>query len=165
MLITTAEQHIDFLRNHVLETVESTFRNNQLLFGFMTAAQATEIMGSYLDDKPLRAKQQSLKRFSLAINRLFPQAYYDANNDNFLYFQLRACMTHMFLPTARLSLNSGKGTKEKPHLFELDGVLYLYSEEYLRDFRYAISNLERRIKEGRIKLKTLSAGELNDSVN
>lgn len=165
MLISGQEQHIEFLRKHVLETVESTFNNSQLLFGFMTAAQAIEIMGSYLDDKPMRAKQQSLKRFSLAINRLFPQAYYDANYNNFLYNQLRACMTHMFLPTARLSLNAGKGTKEKPHLCIYDGVMYLYSEDFLRDFRYAVSNLDRRIIEGRIKLKNISAGEINDSPN
>lgn len=165
MLIIGAEQHIEFLRTHVLGTVESTFSNNQLLFGFMTAAQAIEIMGSYLDDKPVRAKQQSLKRFTLAINRLFPQIYYDANNDNFLYYQLRACMTHMFLPTARLSLNAGKGAKEKPHLCVSNGVMYLYSEDFLRDFRYAVSNLEKRIVEGRLKLKNISAGEINDSSN
>lgn len=161
MLISSPEQHIEFLEKQVLGSVKKTFDDNQLLFGFMVMGQAIEIMGSYLDDKPMRAKQQSLKRFSIAINRLFPKAYRDANQSSFLYYQLRACMTHMFVPTARLSLNAGRQTKEKPHLYVKEGVMYLYSEDFLADFTSAVQNLQNRISAGKLKLKNISSGEIN----
>jgi hypothetical protein len=162
MLISTPEQHIEFLQKQVLGSVKKTFDDNQLLFGFMVMGQAIEILGSYLDDKPMRAKQQSLKRFSIAINRLFPKTYRDANQSSFLYYQLRSCMTHMFVPTARLSLNTGKQTKEKPHLCFKEGVMYLYSEEFLMDFTSAVVNLQNKISTGKLKLKNISSGEINN---
>lgn len=162
MYISTSEQHIDFLKNTVLKGVENAFENNQLIFGFMSLAQAIEILGAYLDDKPLRAKKQSLKRFSLAINRLFPKEYSKANDKNFLYYQLRACMTHFFIPTSRLSLNFGAGTKEKPHLAVIDGVMYLYYKNLFADFRQAVLILEKRILDGKLKLKPISLGKVND---
>ncbi|HNY44252.1 MAG: hypothetical protein QM212_04045 [Bacteroidota bacterium] len=162
MYISTSEQHIEFLKNTVLKGVENAFENNQLIFGFMSLAQAIEILGAYLDDKPLRAKKQSLKRFSLAINRLFPKEYSKANDKNFLYYQLRACMTHFFIPTSRLSLNLGRDNKEKPHLSVIDGVMLIYHENLLTDFRFAVSILEKRILEGKLKLKPISFGKVND---
>ena len=162
MLISSLEDHIYFLKNTVLKNVETAFENNQILFGFMTVAQAIEILGAYLDDKPLRAKRQSLKRFSLAINLLFPKEYYLANNKNFLYYQLRACMTHFFIPSAKLSLNFGKDNKEKPHLSIKNGIMYLYHENFLKDFQIAVSKLEKRILERKLKLKSISIGEIND---
>jgi hypothetical protein len=161
MLISTPEQHVEFLQNQVLGSVKKTFDDKQLIFGFMVMGQAIEILGSYLDDKPMRAKQQSLKRFSTAINRLFPPNYRVANDGYFLYYQLRACMTHMFVPTAKLSLNYGMQTKEKPHLCFKEGVMYLYSENFFTDFQSAVSNLQNRILSNKIKLKNISSGDIN----
>jgi len=161
MLISGSDQHIEFLKNQVLGSVKKTFDDNQLLFGFMVLGQAIEIMGAYLDDKPLRAKQQSFKRFSFAINRLFPPQYRKANEAGFLYYQMRACMTHMFIPTAKLSLNSGTASKEKPHLFVSEGVMYLYAEDIIFDFELAVKNLISKIESGKSKLKNISSGEIN----
>ncbi len=163
MQIVTKNEHIEFLRNKVLFNVKTAFLNEQIMFGFMTAAQAIEILGAYLDSKPLRAKQQSLKRFGLAISRLFPKEYYYANENNFLYYQLRACMTHFFIPTSHVSLNSGFSKNEKPHLSKKNGVLYLYSENFFLDFQNAVLELEKKILNNKIKLKPISIGEINES--
>lgn len=163
MTISTSEQHLEFLNDHVLGAVKKTFDNNQIFFGFMVLGQAIEILGSYLDDKPMRAKQQSLKRFSIAINRLFPPKYREANESSFLYYQLRACMTHMFVPTAKLNLISGKQNKEKPHLSISNGVMSIYSEDFLTDFTLAVSSLQKRISDKKLRLKTISAGEIDSN--
>ncbi|MDD3860040.1 MAG: hypothetical protein PHW83_07570 [Bacteroidales bacterium] len=162
MLIITKDQHIEFLQQQVYKSVKKVFDDNQLIFGFMLMSQATEILGSYLDDKPLRAKQQSYKRYCLAINKLYPSIYVNANKNGFLYYQLRACMTHLFIPTARLSLNSGRQTKEKPHLSITNGVMFLYSDDFFDDFRKAIEKLISLIKSDKIKLKSISSGQINE---
>ncbi|HNQ68441.1 MAG TPA: hypothetical protein PKN32_08685 [Bacteroidales bacterium] len=162
MLIITKEQHVEFLREHVFQSVKKVVDDNQLIFGFMLMSQATEILGSYLDDKPIRAKQQSLNRYCLAINKLYPPAYANANKKGFLYYQLRACMTHMFIPTARLSLNTGRQTKEKLHLSISNEVMYLYSDNFFYDFQNAIEKLINLIMSDKIKLKSISSGQINE---
>lgn len=162
MQIISKEQHIEFLQKQVMQSVKKVFDDNQLVFGFMLMAQATEILGSYLDYKPFRAKQQSFKRYCLSINKLFPYEYSKANDKGFLYYQLRACMTHMFIPTERISLNSGWQSKEKPHLSISNEVMYLYSEDFFKDFQNAIEKLISLISSDKIKLKVISSGKINN---
>jgi hypothetical protein len=162
MLISTKEQHIEFIQKNILDTIKKALDDNQVLFGLMLMGQAIEILGAYLDNKPLRAKQQSSKRFELAIYKLFPDKYKKVNNKNFLYYQLRTCLIHMFIPTDKISLNKGYETKTSFHLsFEKD-TLIVYAGNFYEDMQIATYKLIRLINSGKIKLKKLSAGEINE---
>jgi len=165
MLIISKEQHIEFLQKQVLQSVRKVIDDNQMIFGFMIMSQAIEILGSYLDDKPFRAKQQSLKRFCLAINRLYPASYIHANKKGFLYFQLRACMTHMFIPTSKILLQAGYQTKEKPHLSFTNEVMILYSEDFFYAFKAAIEKVINLIISDKVKLKSISTAQIDYDIN
>jgi len=163
MLITTAEEHIDFLQNNLLLPIRKILDSSDSVFGFMVMGQAIEILGSYLDNKPMRAQRQSALRFSAALYRLFPSKYSMTNRKNLLYIQLRSILTHTFIPTGNLSLNFGLDTKEKHHLQFVNDVLYLYSENLYSDLEKAVNKLIIMINDNRIKLKKLSTGEINSN--
>ncbi|MDL2261944.1 hypothetical protein LJC11_00380 [Bacteroidales bacterium OttesenSCG-928-I21] len=161
MLIQTKEQHIEFLQNSVLNSIKKiVIDQEQTLFGFMLIGQAVEILGSYLDDKPLRVKRQSSKRFELAINRLFPAEYRKINKSNFLYYQLRTFLTHTFIPSGKLVLKNGKSTTGNSHLSYKDGLLILYIKNFYTDLEIAVNKLIELINSDKIRLKKISAGEV-----
>ncbi len=165
MIINTPEEHIQFLENNLLIPISKVLDSHDSVFGFMLMGQAIEILGSYLDKKPIRAKQQSASRFSLAIYKLFPAKYAEINKNNALYIQLRACLTHTFIPSGNVSLNFGLDEKEKHHLKLENDVLYLYSENLYADLTNAVKQLITNIRLHKISLKKLSIGEVNLNQN
>lgn len=165
MIIHTPEEHIDFLNTKLLSPIRKVLDESDTVFGFMLIGQAIEILGSYLDNKPVRAKQQSSSRFSLAIYKLFPVKYSKLNKNNLLYIQLRSCLTHTFIPSGNVSLNFGYDQKEKHHLEISNDVLYLYSENLYSDLENAVKTLIKRIRAGNIRLKKISIGEINSNQN
>ena len=52
---------------------------------FVIMGQAIEVLGSFLDNKPMKAKGQSAKRFSLGVKKLFGGRYRLLNDNGFLY--------------------------------------------------------------------------------
>ena len=60
--------------------------------------QAIEVLGGFLDNKPMKAKGQSSRRFSNSVNRLFGGRYRLLNDKLYLYDKLRNQMTHTFIP-------------------------------------------------------------------
>lgn len=71
---------------------------------FVLMGQAIEILGGFLDNKPMKAKGQSARRFSNGVNRLFGGRYRLLNDNFFLYDKLRNQMTHTFIPGGDLLL-------------------------------------------------------------
>ncbi|MDD2387609.1 MAG: hypothetical protein PHP52_12605 [Bacteroidales bacterium] len=165
MIINTPEEHIRFLENNLLIPIRKVMASQDTVFGFMLMGQAIEILGSYLDNKPIRAKQQSASRFSLAIYKLFPPKYAEINKNNALYIQLRACLTHTFIPSGNVSLNFGFDETKKHHLKLENDVLYLYSENLYSDLTNAVKQLITNIRLYKIRLKKLSIGEVNLNQN
>ncbi len=163
MLIKTDEEHIKFLQDNVLSPIRDILDKNDSVFGFMLMGQGIELIGAYLDNKPIRAQRQSALRFSTALYKLFPGKYSMTNRKNFLYIQLRSCLTHTFIPSGSLSLNFGLESKNKHHLQFVNDVLYLYSENLYLDFENAIKKLIEMIKDDKLKLKTISIGEINSN--
>ncbi|MDR2009329.1 MAG: hypothetical protein LBQ22_02470 [Bacteroidales bacterium] len=162
MLIYTKEQHIDFLQKNILNSIKKiVIDEDQALFGFMLTGQAIEILGAYLDHKPFRVKQQSSKRFEIAINKLFPDKYRKINKSNFLYYQLRTFLTHTFIPSGKLLLRKGKSSKEIPHLSYKDNSLVLYIEDFYVDLENAVIKLINLINSDKIELKKISAGSIH----
>jgi len=134
--------------------VESGFHH----FAFVIMAQALETLGSFLDSKPLKARDQSKLRFSHAINRLMPKEYSPLNNNHKLYDQLRASMAHTFTASRSLFLTS-KDNPEfgKKHLQEINGKLILVTEDFYRDFKKACQRLIAGMEKGIVsdkKIKT-----------
>lgn len=157
-MIISKQEHISFLEQNLLGEINKVVDNNQSLMSFILMAQAIEILGSYFDSKPIRAKHQSSKRFAVAINRLFGSQYRLINKNNFLYYQLRTCLLHMFVPTNKIELLAGFGTKDKPHLAELNDVITLYNRELLKDFSKAVRGLNSLIENDKVRLKKISNG-------
>jgi hypothetical protein len=126
-------------------------------FAFVVMAQGLEVLGSFLDTKPLKAREQSKLRFSQAINRLMPKEYYQLNSNHKLYDQLRASLAHTFTVSRSLLLFS-KDNKEygKKHLQEIDKKLILVVEDFYLDFVKACLRLIDGMDKGIIHDKKIN---------
>lgn len=126
---------------------------------FVIMGQAIEVLGSFLDNKPMKAKGQSAKRFSYSVNRLFGGRYRLLNDKEYLYDKLRNQMTHTFLPSGDLLLLSQKeNTAGYQHLEMKDKKLIMISEVFYSDIRQACERLVCQLKEGRMLPKNIAFG-------
>lgn len=124
---------------------------------FVLMGQAIEVLGGFLDNKPMKAKGQSSKRFSQSVNRLFGVRYRLLNDNYFLYDKLRNQMTHAFLPGSDLILlNSPDACGNYKHLEFKEKKLVLIGEIFYKDICTACSRLISYLKEGKIKPKTIA---------
>jgi hypothetical protein len=127
-------------------------------FGFVLMAQGLETLGSFLDKKPFKAKDQSKLRFSHAINRLMPKEYARLNDNHKLYDQLRASMAHTFTVSRHIYLTS-KADKEmrNNHLKIMDDKLILVAEYFYADFKKACFRLFEAMEKGIVPEKKINA--------
>jgi hypothetical protein len=127
-------------------------------FAFVIMAQGIETLGSFLDTKPLKAREQSKLRFAHAINKLMPKEYSRFNNNHRLYDQLRASLAHTFTASRSLLLTS-KDNKEfgKKHLHESNEKLILVAENFYNDFKKACIRLIEGMDKGIISEKKISS--------
>jgi len=126
-------------------------------FAFVIMAQGLETLGSFLDTKPLKAREQSKLRFSHAINRLMPKEYSKLNNNHKLYDQLRASLAHTFTASRQIYLTSKVNSNYgKKHLQEIDEKLILVAEDFYTDFKKACERLFDGMDKGIISEKKIS---------
>lgn len=154
MLIQSKEEHINFLNTTICLSVSSAYKIPQINIKFLILTQAIEILGTYFDYKPFRAKEQSSKRFEIAITKLFPQQYQKINNKNFLYYQLRNFLIHSFLPSNKVKLFENN-TISNEHLILKDSVLFISYNQFYYDFIKAVEKLNFLILNDKIKLKKI----------
>lgn len=115
-------------------------------------AHGIETAGALLDDKPFKAKGQGRKRFALALRKLFPQSYSEANQQLDLYGQLRSHMAHCMLPAQTLLITEDRNA---PHL-SFDGKLLHVSLPVLfNDYCCAIETLLSHIDSGQLTAKRI----------
>ena len=157
MLLTTKEEHINFL-NGIFCQAKNLVAEGSNVIATLVMSQLIEIMGSYLDTKPMRSREQSATRFNTAIYRLFPIKYSKANRKSFLYYQLRTSIVHTLTPTCSIALKSGVSEQ---HLNENDEITEIYTGNLLNDTEKALHILIRLINEDKVKLKKLAAGEVD----
>lgn len=126
-------------------------------FGFVLMAQGLETLGSFLDKKPLKARDQSKLRFSHAINRLMPKEYAPLNDNHKLYDQLRASLAHTFTVSRHIYLTS-KTDKEfgNDHLKIVDDKLVLVAEYFYDDFKKACLRLLIGMEKGIVNEKKIN---------
>ena len=124
---------------------------------FVLMGQAIEVLGGFLDNKPMKAKGQSSRRFSNGVNRLFGGRYRLLNDNYFLYDKLRNQMTHTFIPGGDLLLLSCKDREnEYKHLEYKDGKLVLVGEVFYQDICDACTRLMNNLRANKIKPKNIA---------
>ena len=148
----------DFIKKIYIDEVGRLTDAGFYHFAFVIMAQGLEVLGSFLDAKPLKARDQSKLRFSNAINRLMPKEYAILNNSHKLYDQLRASLAHTFTVSRHIYLTS-RSDKDfgKKHLQEIDDKLILVAEDFYSDFKKACDRLFEGMKKGLIAERKMNA--------
>lgn len=115
-----------------------------------------ETAGALLDDKPFKAKGQGKKRFALALRKLFPTGYSDANSSYDLYNILRSHMAHCMLPAKQILLTD----KSSEHLLETERGLQIHLITFYQDYLEAIEKLISLIETNLVKNKRIEFDNL-----
>lgn len=132
----------EFIQRLFIDDVKKMIDSELYHLAFVVMAQGIETLGSFLDTKPLKAKDQSKLRFSHAVNRLMPKEYRNLNDNHKLYDQLRASLAHTFT-TSRYIILVSKNNNEfsKMHLKHVDEKLVIVVEKFYSDFKKACLRL------------------------
>lgn len=144
----------DFVQKVFIDDIQKLIDNKLYHFAFVIMAQGLEVLGSFLDKKPLKARDQSKLRFSHAINKLMPKEYRSLNDNHRLYDQLRASLAHTFTTSKYIILASKTNTNyTKMHLKYSEDKLILLVEDFYADFTKACLRLFEGMAKGIIHEK------------
>ncbi|MFW5805569.1 MAG: hypothetical protein ACOCVX_03480 [Bacteroidales bacterium] len=149
----------EYIRKHIVQEIRQVLEHGHLLVAFIMMAQAIEILGAFLDDKPLKARQQSKRRFRVALYQLFPGKYSSLNKTDRLYNQFRNAMVHMFIPSAHLKLLHNSPFK---HLQEEKGKLCIHAHTLLDDIEMAGETILKRLNSGELRRMRIVTGYIED---
>lgn len=141
-----------FAQQFLLEEVEQMKAANVRLHLLLAVVHGIETAGALLDPLPFKAKGQGKKRFDLALKKLFPAEYMQANQKVNLYSQLRSHMAHCMLPakTVEVLLQDGQ-----QHLHFSDNVLQVSLDSFFIDYCRAIRMLIGLLETGKLKNKKI----------
>lgn len=146
-----------FLNNVIIQELGKLQKADLSYMQFVLMGQAIEVLGGFLDNKPMKAKGQSSKRFSNGVNRLLGGRYRLLNDKYFLYDKLRNQMTHAFIPSEDLLLLKHPDEAGKfGHLEYNEGRLVLIGDIFYQDICLACSRLLSYLKTGKIKPKNIA---------
>lgn len=153
-----AEQEKEFIKRIFIDEIGRLQKEEFYFFSFVMIGQAIEALGCFLDNKPMKARAQSSKRFSKSLNILMGNQYRAVNKDHWLYDRLRNQLTHSFVPSKALLLcnrnNQPQGTE---HLQWVDDRLLLVAEDFYDDLVKACEKLFTMIDKGKVPLKNIAA--------
>ena len=146
-----------FLRNVMIKELSKVVELELSYMQFVIMGQAVEVLGSFLDTKPMKAKGQSAKRFASGVTKLFGGRYRLLNENYYLYDKLRNQMTHTFIPGSDLILlNQADNKNGYKHLQIVEGKLVLISEVFNEDIHKASERLLEAIKNGVLSPKNIA---------
>ena len=149
-----------FVNKFFVEELKRIQEHNFHHFSFILIGEAIETLGGLMDNKPLKAKAQSMKRFNKGIYSLMPRKYTLANDGNFLYDKLRNQMVHSFIPSASLILTCREqNTNNYKHLEMVDGKMVLVSEDFYEDLLHACKRLFYLLDTEKVKAKMIAEFE------
>lgn len=149
-----------FLEQKLVKQISDLHQSGFTVPAFMMLAQSIELLGALLDDKPLRAKEQSKRRFGLAIHKLFPSAYTKANDKDWLYVKYRCHMVHSLLPSNHLRLLGNADGKLINLQYEKETEqMILILENWQEDFSHAVQKLLLKMEKGEVKPKKVDVAE------
>ncbi|MBE6333543.1 MAG: hypothetical protein E7071_01800 [Bacteroidales bacterium] len=151
--IKRIEAFVDkIIKGELRQVIES----QALYMKFVLIGQTIEVLGALLDNKPMKAKGQSAKRFNHAINSLFGGDYRVQNSNYYLYDKLRNQMTHSFIPGGDIELYNRASDTTKSHMKKEGDILVMVAEEFYKDIVEASSRLIYLIKVGKVKAKNIA---------
>lgn len=153
-----ADQEKEFIKRIFVDEIGRLQKEGFYFFSFILMGQAIESLGCFLDDKPLKAKAQSTKRFSKSLNILMGNEYRAVNKDHWLYDKLRNQLTHSFVPSQSLMLCSKESLPNgAKHLQKFNDRLVLVAEEMYADLVKGCEKLFGMIDKGKVTLKNIAA--------
>jgi hypothetical protein len=153
-----AEEEKEFIKRIFIDEIGRLRKERFYFFSFIVMGQAIEALGCFMDNKPLKARAQSSKRFSKSLNILMGNDYRAVNKDHWLYDKLRNQLTHSFVPSKSLLLCSRSNQPENvDHLDFLDGRLVLVAEDMYEDLVKGCHKLFGMIDKGKVPLKKIAA--------
>lgn len=147
-----------FAQQYLLEEIKQMQAAHVRLHLLLAMVHGIETAGALLDTLPFKAKGQGKKRFDLAIRKLFPKTYTQANRHTNLYSQLRSHMAHCMLPAKTIQIHLAKETE---HLTFTDNVLQISLTAFFDDYCQAIASLLTMIESGKLKNKKIVFENLN----
>ena len=154
------ENTVAFLETVVIGELGKVQNAGLSYMQFVLMGQAIEVLGGFLDRKPMKTKGQAAKRFAAGITYLFGGKYRILNENDFLYHKLRNQMVHAFIPAQDiLLLNQEEESGEFRHLERKNGQLVMISGVFYRDICRACKRLADLIKEGKVKPKNIAFGD------
>lgn len=148
-------EQIKFVDNVIVEQISSMQSSGLYLHSFILIAQAIEVMGGLLDQKPVKATSQSMKRFSKGLNLFMGAKYRVHNQDHNLYKIFRSQLAHSFIPSSRLHLTTKKSGLD--HLSTSDGKLVFVAEDLLNDLICGVERFKKMLTAGEIRPKAISS--------
>ena len=140
-----------FAKQYLLHEVEQMKAANVRLHLLSAMVHGIETAGALLDPLPFKAKQQGKNRFDLALRKLFPLEYLQANKNVNLYSQLRSHMAHCMLPAKTVSIE----LLEDSHLHFSDKVIQISLNKLFEDYCCAIKKLIEQLEAGTLKNKKI----------
>lgn len=146
----------NFVESIIKGELKQIIDSNALFMKYVLLGQTIEVLGALLDNKPMKAKGQSAKRFNHAINSLFGGEYRVHNSNYFLYDKLRNQMTHSFIPGGDIELYNNRTQTTKQHLSKENGVLVMIADDFYNDIVKACDRLLYLIKVGKVKAKNIA---------
>lgn len=156
------EEQIDriesFLKNVVMGELGKIQQTDTTFMPFVLMGQAIEILGGFIDNKPMKTPGQASKRFSAGVKYLFGGRYWVENDNFYLYNALRNQMTHAFIPSHDLLLfrTTPEGNLYRHLVRTQDGKLVLIGDVFYNDICKACDRLIQLLKDGKIKAKNIA---------
>ena len=147
----------EFIQKVILNEVARLQKHDFYYLSFFVLSQAIEFLGSFLDKKPFRAKQQSKQRFSNAISTLFSSKYQRLNSNDWLYHKLRSHLAHSFVPSSWIDFTSKAENPKAIHLSRINKKTVFVAEDFLIDFESACQKLFKLLESGEVKSKKLDS--------
>jgi hypothetical protein len=130
---------LTFLSENIVPEITRLQEKQFLLPSFVMMMQTIEYLGAVLDGKPLKAREQSKKRFSAAIKKLFDSRYHYYNRNNELYDHLRNHLMHAFSAGSHFNICFAAEAGDQKHLAKNnDGKVVVIAEEMLKDIEIAM---------------------------
>jgi hypothetical protein len=123
---------------------------------FALVALGIEFLGSCLDPHDFARTRLSKKRFTNAIQELFPQKYHP--HSQALFEDLRSGFAHQFRPGLRFVLTHRQESKleNTQHLGHFGSATVLISEDFYADFEEACRKVVEMIDKGTLTHPKLS---------
>ena len=142
----------EFIEHYLIDNVKSLLKAKQYYPLFVYASIGIETLGAMIDDKPIRARNQSKYRFGTALFHLFPNQYGFVNKQAFLYESLRNHSAHNLLPSSQLMiLSEDNGTIR--HLDKRRDKTVFIIETFAQDFIKASEMAIQKINDGEARIK------------